>query len=112
MTDHNPLRAFGALADPTRQAIVQKLRMGPLAVGQLAAHLPISRPAVSQHLKVLSDAGLLVVETRGARRVYGLAPDGLRDIRRYLDALWDDALVSFAARAQDIADKETTKGPE
>ncbi|MCG6902985.1 MAG: metalloregulator ArsR/SmtB family transcription factor [Rhodobacter sp.] len=94
---------IAALADPTRRALLDRLRDGPLAVRTLADGLPISRPAVSQHLKVLSDAGLLIVEPRGARRMYRLAPQGLADLRRYLDSLWDDALASFAARAREIA---------
>ena len=92
-----------ALADPTRRAIVDRLRAGPQPVGVLASDLPISRPAVSQHLKVLSDAGLLIAEPRGTRRLYRLAPKGLDDLRAYLDALWDDALDSFARRAEEIA---------
>lgn len=98
-----PDAAFAALADPTRRALVERLRAGPLAVGALARGLPISRPAVSQHLRVLSDAGLLLVEPQGTRRLYRLAPDRLRDLRAWLDSLWDDALSNFAARARDIA---------
>ncbi len=94
-----------ALADPTRRAIVERLRAGPQPVGVLARDLPVSRPAVSQHLKVLSDAGLLVAEPRGTRRLYRLAPKGLDDLRAYLDALWGDALDSFARRAEEIARK-------
>ena len=97
---------LAALADPTRRALVERLRAGPQPVGVLAGDLPISRPAVSQHLKVLSDAGLLLVEPRGTRRLYRLAPRGLDDLRAYLDGLWDDALGSFAARAQEIAKED------
>ena len=100
---------IAALADPTRRALVERLRAGPLAVGELADELPISRPAVSQHLKVLSDAGLLLVEPQGTRRLYRLAPQGLADLRAYLDGLWDDALSGFAARARQIAAEETKK---
>ncbi len=92
-----------ALADPTRRHLLERLRDGPLAVSALARDLPISRPAVSQHLKVLSDAGLLLVEPAGTRRLYRLAPEGLDDLRAWLDRLWGDALDSFAARAHDIA---------
>lgn len=88
-----------ALADPTRRAIVQKLRQGPLPVGVLAADLPISRPAVSQHLRVLFEAGLLHVTPQGTRRLYHLAPDGLDTLRHYLDDLWDDALAAYAKAA-------------
>ncbi|MDJ0827507.1 MAG: metalloregulator ArsR/SmtB family transcription factor [Rhodobacter sp.] len=95
--------AIAALADPTRRALVERLRAGPQPVGVLADDLPISRPAVSQHLKVLSDAGLLEVEPQGARRLYRLAPRGLDELRAYLDGLWDDALSSFAARAREVA---------
>ncbi len=96
-------RTIAALADPTRRALIERLRAGPQPVGVLAGGLPISRPAVSQHLKVLSDAGLLLVEPQGTRRLYRLAPKGLDDLRAYLDGLWDDALTDFAAKAQEIA---------
>ena len=95
--------AIAALADPTRRALMDRLLAGPQPVGRLASGLPVSRPAVSQHLKVLSDAGLLLVEPRGTRRLYRLAPSGLDDLRRWLDSLWDDALSGFAARAREIA---------
>ena len=98
--------AITALADPTRRALIERLRSGPAPVGALAQTLPISRPAVSQHLKVLSDAGLLEVESIGTRRLYRLAPRGLDDLRAYLDGLWDDALTSFANRAAEIAKEE------
>jgi DNA-binding transcriptional ArsR family regulator len=93
-------RAIAALADPTRQAIVGRLRAGPLPVCDLAAGLPVSRPAVSQHLRVLSDAGLLTVRVAGARRVYALDPAGVRALRSWLDDLWDDALAAYAAAAR------------
>ena len=96
-----------ALADPTRRAMIEKLRDGPMAVGRLAEDLPVSRPAVSQHLKVLSDAGLLSVRQHGTRRVYRINPNGFRDLRAYLDTLWDDALASFATRASEISKKES-----
>ncbi len=94
---------IAALADPTRRALVDRLRDGPQAVSVLARDLPVSRPAVSQHLKVLSDAGLLAVEARGTRRLYRLAPRGLDDLRAYLDGLWGDALDRFADHVRDIA---------
>jgi DNA-binding transcriptional ArsR family regulator len=94
---------IAALADPTRRAMIERLRQGPIAVGALAAEMPVSRPAVSQHLKVLSDAGLLRVTQKGTRRLYQLDPKGLAELRAYLDGLWDDALRRFAARAQEIA---------
>jgi len=94
--------AMAALADPTRRAIVERLRAGPLAVCALAQGLPISRPAVSQHLRVLTDAGLLIATPCGARRLYALRAEGVADLRRYLDDLCDDARAAFgrAARAQ------------
>lgn len=95
--------AILALADPTRRAIVERLRGGAQPVGALAAGLPVSRPAVSQHLKVLSDAGLLVATPRGNRRYYAIAPKGIEPLRQYLDTLWDDALAAFAAAAEDQA---------
>ena len=101
--------AIAALADPTRRALVERLRAGPMAVQALAQELPISRPAVSQHLKILSDAGLLLVEARGTRRLYRLAPDGLADLRAYLDGLWNDALAGFVARAHEIAQQDSAR---
>ena len=97
--------AIAALADPSRQAIVERLRRGPLAVGRIAEGLPISRPAVSQHLRVLSDAGLLSVRADGNRRLYALSPDGVAALRQYLDALWDDAFTAFGKAASDRARK-------
>ena len=95
--------AIAALADPTRRTIIDKLRGGGLPVGAIADGLPISRPAVSQHLRVLSDAGLLTVTPSGNRRLYAIAPEGVDSLRRYLDTLWDDALASFARAARDQA---------
>jgi DNA-binding transcriptional ArsR family regulator len=92
--------AILALSDPTRRAIVEALRDEPLPVGALARRLPVSRPAVSQHLRVLSDAGLVVAEPSGTRRVYRLAPEGVAALRRWLDHLWDDALVAYAVEAR------------
>jgi DNA-binding transcriptional ArsR family regulator len=92
--------AIAALADPTRQAIVARLRGGPLPVCDLAADLPVSRPAVSQHLRVLCDAGLLSVAAQGARRVYALEPRGFASLRAWLDDIWDDALAAYATAAR------------
>lgn len=97
--------AIAALADPTRRAIVEQLRAGPMPVGELAKGLTVSRPAVSQHLRVLSDAGLLSVTPKGTRRLYAIAPDGIAALRSYLDSLWSDALTSFAARAEIEAER-------
>jgi DNA-binding transcriptional ArsR family regulator len=89
-----------AIADPTRRAILERLRAGPLPVCDLARGLPVSRPAVSQHLRVLAEAGLLVATPQGTRRLYALDPRGMEPLRRWLDGLWDDALQQFAARAR------------
>jgi DNA-binding transcriptional ArsR family regulator len=86
---------LAALADPTRRAIFERLADRPRAVGELANELPVSRPAVSQHLKVLKEARLVVDEPVGTRRVYRVDPDGLRDLRGYLDHFWDQALAGF-----------------
>lgn len=95
--------AIDALADPTRRAILDRLRAGPLAVGALADGLPVSRPAVSQHLRVLTDAGLLRVTPQGNRRLYAIAPDGADALRIYINDLWDDALAAFARAADEKA---------
>ncbi|MFI6360702.1 ArsR/SmtB family transcription factor [Streptomyces sp. NPDC050743] len=92
--------ALSALADPTRRAIFERLVDGPKAVGQLAEGLPVSRPAVSQHLKVLKEAGLVVDRAVGTRRVYQLNPAGLGALRAWLDRFWDQALAAFAAAAE------------
>ncbi|MET8810249.1 metalloregulator ArsR/SmtB family transcription factor [Streptomyces sp. NPDC004546] len=92
--------ALSALADPTRRAIFERLVDGPKAVGQLAEDLPVSRPAVSQHLKVLKEAGLVVDRAVGTRRVYQLNPAGLGALRAWLDRFWDQALAAFAAAAE------------
>lgn len=89
-----------ALGDANRRAILERLHSGPLAVGVLAAHLPISRPAVSQHLRVLKRAELVVESTVGTRRIYRLDRTGLRAVREYLDGLWATTLDNFAALAE------------
>jgi DNA-binding transcriptional ArsR family regulator len=94
---------FSALADPTRREIFERLARRPRPVGQLAEGLPVSRPAVSQHLKVLADAGLVVATRDGNRRLYRVDPDGVAGMRSYLDRFWTDALAAFedAARAKE-----------
>jgi DNA-binding transcriptional ArsR family regulator len=87
--------AWTALSDPTRRAIFEQVAERPRAVGELAGELPISRPAVSQHLKVLKDARLVVDEPVGTRRIYRVDTAGLRDLRAYLDHFWDQALAGF-----------------
>ena len=89
-----------ALGDPTRQAIFERLAAGPRAVGELAGELPVSRPAVSQHLKVLKDAGLVVDTAAGTRRLYRLDPDGVGAVRAYFDAFWNQALAAFKAAVE------------
>jgi DNA-binding transcriptional ArsR family regulator len=85
-----------ALGDATRREILERLRRSPCSVGALAAALPVSRPAVSQHLKVLHEAGLVGFSARGTRNVYHLDPAGLEPLRGWLDGFWQDALDSFA----------------
>ena len=92
--------SFDALGDPTRRAIVDGLRDGPRAVGELADGLPISRPAVSQHLRVLKDAGLVTDERAGTRRLYRIDPAGLAGVRAYVEELWDTALAGFKQAAE------------
>ena len=92
--------AFAALADPTRRSIFERLRNGPQPVSALARDLPVSRPAVSQHLKVLLDAGLVRVAPEGTRRVYSVEPAGLRELRDWFDGFWDVALESFKTTAE------------
>jgi len=92
--------ALAALADPTRRAILERLRAGPRAVGALAEELPVSRPAVSQHLRVLREAGLVSERREGTRRLYGLETRGLVELRRYLDGFWADVLDAFKAEAE------------
>ena len=95
-----------ALADPTRQAVLEQLRRGPRAVGEIAAKLPVSRPAVSQHLRVLKEAGLVRDEQVGTRRLYRVDPNGLEEIRAYLDEFWNQALTAFADAARERDDEQ------
>jgi DNA-binding transcriptional ArsR family regulator len=89
-----------ALGDPTRRAIFERLAQHPRAVGELASELPVSRPAVSQHLKVLKGAGLVVDRPAGNRRIYQLEPDGLAALRAELDRFWTDTLAAYKAIAE------------
>lgn len=98
MANHS--RAFDALGDPTRRLVFERLGRCPLSVGKLSAGLSVSRPAVSQHLKVLKDAGLVAVEQEGTRRVYRIDPRGVEAMRRYLDRFWDQALAAFRQAAE------------
>lgn len=92
--------ALAALADPTRRLVFERLAGRPSAVGELAEGLPVSRPAVSQHLKVLKQAGLVAEAQNGTRRIYRIDPDGLVELRRWLDQFWDQALENFKAEAE------------
>jgi DNA-binding transcriptional ArsR family regulator len=94
-----------ALGDPTRRAIFERLADRPRAVGELAGELPVSRPAVSQHLKVLKEAGLVIDRPAGTRRIYQLDPDGVGALRAYLDQFWNRSLAAFKAAAEQ-ADEE------
>jgi DNA-binding transcriptional ArsR family regulator len=87
--------ALTALADPTRRAIFEHLAERPRAVGELALELPVSRPAVSQHLRVLKDARLVIDSSAGTRRIYRVDPDGLAELRAYLDRFWNQALAAY-----------------
>ena len=93
-------QALQALGDPTRRSVLEQLRDGPQAVGEIAARLPVSRPAVSQHLRVLKEAGLVTERQNGTRRLYRVDPDGLAGLRDYLEGFWEEALASFKAAAE------------
>ena len=94
-----------ALGDPTRRAIFERLADRPRAVGELARDLPVSRPAVSQHLKVLKDAGLVIDRRAGNRRIYQLDPDGVGALRAYLDQFWNRALMAFKTAIEQRAEE-------
>lgn len=98
--------ALGALGDPTRRAIFECLARAPMAVGELSRELPVTRPAVSQHLKVLKEAGLVTGRADGTRRIYQINPDGVGAIHAYLDQMWGQALAGFQHEAQRLADED------
>src|SRR3954451_11104106 len=98
-------RVFAALADPTRRTVYERIAEAPRTVGALAAQLPVSRPAVSQHLKVLKDAGLVTDEARGTSRVYRIDPQGLGPMRRWLDEQWERSLANFKTLAEQEDDQ-------
>jgi DNA-binding transcriptional ArsR family regulator len=98
-------RIFAALADPTRRAVFERIAERPRSVGALAAELPVSRPAVSQHLKVLKEAGLVADDARGTSRIYRIDPQGLGPMRRWLDEQWEHSLENF----RKIAEQEDEK---
>jgi DNA-binding transcriptional ArsR family regulator len=105
-------RALEALGDPTRRAIFERLAGRPRSVRELADAVPVSRPAVSQHLKVLKQAGLVTERAAGTRRIYRVDPAGVGALRAYLDRLWDAALAAFTAAVEDREPEPTkpTKG--
>jgi len=104
---HAASSALAALADPTRRAIFERLAARPSAVGVLARGLPVSRPAVSQHLRALKEAGLVTEAAAGNRRIYRIDPRGIAAMREWLEALWSAALDAF----KDLADAETEEDP-
>jgi DNA-binding transcriptional ArsR family regulator len=104
MTNYTAMLA--ALADPTRRAIFERLAQAPSSVGEVARELPVSRPAVSQHLKVLKSAGLVTDEAAGTRRVYSVNPVGVAAIRDYFEQFWQQSLTRFAAVASQQVQEE------
>ena len=98
--------AITALADPTRRTIFERLRRGPRPVGELADELPVSRPAVSQHLRVLKEAGLVRARQEGTRHYYSVNGDGLAELRAYFEGFWDEALAAFKERAESKGGEE------
>jgi len=97
MTNITPLEALG---DPTRRQLFERIRRGPCSVNELVEVVPVSQPAVSQHLKVLRQAQLVRVEKQGKQRIYQLNPVGLADLRRYAESVWDDVLAAFGREAE------------
>ena len=98
------LDALGALADPTRRRIYERLLPGPLAVHQIADGMPVTRPAVSQHLRVMTEAGLVTVRPEGTRRVYAVSPEGIGAMRAFMDEFWGRALEGFRAAAEEAVE--------
>jgi len=103
--------ALQCLSDPTRRRVFERLRGGPKSVGALALGLPVSRPAVSQHLKALKDAGLVKDRAEGTRRVYYIDRHGLGELRRWLDGFWDDALDAFKNEVEQPQSRPVRKKP-
>jgi|SRR6476661_10337121 DNA-binding transcriptional ArsR family regulator len=102
--------ALTALADPTRRRVFERLKSGPKAVGAIARGMPVSRPAVSQHLKALKDAGLVADRPDGTRRVYYIDPHGLGGVRQWLDQFWNDALDALQAEVERAVSESKDKG--
>lgn len=105
-------QAFDALGDPTRRRVFRLLRRGERSVGEIASQLPVSRPAVSQHLRVLKEAELVTDRPDGVRRLYSVRQTGLEALRAELEAMWDDALFAFASAADDGRRLGRRRGPE
>ncbi|HWY25187.1 MAG TPA: metalloregulator ArsR/SmtB family transcription factor [Nevskia sp.] len=99
-------KALSCLADPTRRKVFERLRSGPRRVGAIAKGMPVSRPAVSQHLKVLKEAGLVRDRPEGTQRVYYIDPQGLGALRAWLDQFWDQALASFQQEVERDHDRK------
>ena len=104
-------KALHCLSDPTRRQVFERLRAGPRSVGALARGLPVSRPAVSQHLKALQTAGLVAHRSEGTRNVYYIDPHGLGELRRWLDGFWSDALESFKNEVAATTNAQGRKKP-
>jgi DNA-binding transcriptional ArsR family regulator len=104
-------KVLDCLGDPTRREVFERLRSGPLSVGEIARDMPVSRPAVSQHLAVLKDAGLVTDRPMGTRRVYSIDPSGLGPLRAWLDQFWDRSLVSFQEEVARLAGERKDKKP-
>jgi DNA-binding transcriptional ArsR family regulator len=98
--------ALAALADPTRRRVFERLKSGPRPVGAIARGMPVSRPAVSQHLKALKEAGLVADRPEGTRRVYFIDPYGLGALRKWLDQFWDEALAAFQAEVEKASNEK------
>lgn len=95
-----------AIAEPRRRQILQALKSAPLSVAEIAATQPVSRPAVSQHLKVLVNANLVWAEQKGAQRIYHLRREGLEELRKWLDGFWEDALLAFEAEVKNQVEQD------
>jgi DNA-binding transcriptional ArsR family regulator len=102
-------RAFDALGDPTRRAVLKRLRAGARSVGEIAEGMDVSRPAVSQHLKILMGARLVTVHAVGTRRVYAVDASGIVSLRKWLEGFWDETLTSFKTVAEREATKEKSR---
>jgi DNA-binding transcriptional ArsR family regulator len=103
----SPAHGFTALADPTRRTIFESVATRPRSVGELAGELPVSRPAVSQHLRVLKDAGLVIDRPVGTRRIYAADPAGLEELRTYIDQFWAKTLTAFKAVAEQTDEEDS-----